>query len=341
MTMDLEHLPSEGSSSSREHGHRSQVPWVLASLIVLAALVRLADPSSLPWLRNLLIVFGSLLVEAMPFILLGAAVSAAIEVLVPATAFARIALLPRGLQLPAAAVAGVAFPVCECGSIPVARRLAAKGLAPSAAVTFMLAAPIVNPVVVASTFIAYRGRDTVWIMVFGRLALGFLVAMMVGWVMGRIRSGELLRARPGAAETLEVDDVESRWRRFFGHLAGDAVFMARFLIVGAALAAAIQTFVPRSIVDGVASLPVLSLVAMMALAFVMSLCSESDAFVAASFTAFGPSAQLAFLVFGPMVDLKLAALYIGTYRPGFLRAVIVTAGRTTLVSTLWLQVIVG
>ena len=317
------------------------MPWVLASLIVLAVLVRLADPSSLPWLRNLLIVFGSLLVEAMPFILLGAAVSAAIEVLVPASAFARIALLPRGLQLPAAAVAGVAFPVCECGSVPVARRLAAKGLAPSAAVTFMLAAPIVNPVVVASTFIAYRGRDTVWIMVLGRLALGFLVAMTVGWVMGRIRSGELLRERFGTAETLEVDHVEPRWRRFFGHLAGDVVFMARFLIVGAALAAAIQTFVPRSIVDSVASLPVLSLIAMMALAFVMSLCSESDAFVAASFTAFGPAAQLAFLVFGPMVDLKLAALYIGTYRPGFLRAVIVAAGATTLVSTLWIQVIVG
>jgi hypothetical protein len=340
MAVDLEGR-SQGSSS-REQGRRgSQAPWVLASLVVVAVLVRLTDPSSLPWLRNLLIVFGSLLVEAMPFILLGAAVSAAIEVLVPTSAFARIALLPRGLQLPAAAVAGVAFPVCECGSVPVARRLAAKGLAPSAAVTFMLAAPIVNPVVVASTFIAYRGRDTLWIMVLGRLALGFLVAMTVGWVMGRMRSGELLRARAGAAETLEVGDIESRWRRFFGHLAGDAVFMARFLIVGAALAAAIQTFVPRSIVDGVASLPVLSLIAMMTLAFVMSLCSESDAFVAASFTAFGPSAQLAFLVFGPMVDLKLAALYMGTFRRGFLRAVIVAAGVTTLVSTLWIQVIWG
>ena len=314
---------------------------MLALLIVLAALIRLADPSSLPWLRNLLIVFGSLLVEAMPFILLGAAVSAAIEVLVPASAFARIALLPRGLQLPVAAVAGVAFPVCECGSVPVARRLAAKGLAPNAAVTFMLAAPIVNPVVVASTFIAYRGRDSVWIMVLGRLSLGFLVAMTVGWVMGRVRSGELLRMRLGEAETVEIGDTESRRRRFFGHLAGDAVFMARFLIVGAALAAAIQTFVPRSIVDSVASLPVLSLIAMMTLAFVMSLCSESDAFVAASFTAFGPSAQLAFLVFGPMVDLKLAALYIGTFQPGFLRAVIVAAGATTLVSTLWIQVMVG
>jgi uncharacterized membrane protein YraQ (UPF0718 family) len=317
------------------------VAWVLATLAGVAVLVRVADPSSLPWLRNLLIVFGSLLVEAMPFILLGATVSAAIEVLVPASAFARIALLPRGLQLPAAAAAGVAFPVCECGSVPVARRLAAKGLAPSAAITFMLAAPIVNPVVVASTFVAYSGRDTLWVMVLGRLALGFIVAMTVGWVMGRLGAGELLRVRAGNVEAHEVDEAEARWRRFFGHLTGDVVFMARFLILGAALAAAIQTFVPRSIVDSVADLPVISLLAMMALAFVMSLCSESDAFVAASFTAFGPAPQLAFLVFGPMVDLKLAALYAGTYQKGFLRAVVIAVGATTLVATLWIQVIWG
>ncbi|MGH2539112.1 MAG: permease, partial [Actinomycetota bacterium] len=236
------------STSRRAMGRESNPPviWVVAVLVGVAVLVRLTDPASLPWLRNLLIVFGSLLVEAMPFILVGATVSAAIEVLVPASAFARIALLPRGLQLPAAAAAGVAFPVCECGSVPVARRLAAKGLAPGAAVTFMLAAPIVNPVVVASTFVAYRGLDTLWVMVLGRLALGFVVAMAAGWVMGRIRSGELLRARAGEVEAHEVDAAEPRWRRFFGHLSGDVVFMARFLIMGAALAATIQTFVPQS-----------------------------------------------------------------------------------------------
>ena len=331
--------PSSGTPP--RDGSRAPVAIVTAVLVAVAVLVRVVDPSSLPWLRNLLIVFGSLLVEAMPFILLGATVSAAIEVLVPASAFARIALLPRGLQLPAAAAAGVAFPVCECGSVPVARRLAAKGLAPSAAITFMLAAPVVNPVVVASTFVAYRGRDTLWIMVLGRLALGFIVAMTVGWVMGRVRSGELLRARAGGVEAHEIDEEEARWRRFFGHLTGDVVFMARFLIMGAALAASIQTFVPQSIVNGVASLPMLSLIAMMALAFVMSLCSESDAFVAASFTAFGPASQLAFLVFGPMVDLKLAALYVGTYQRGFLRTVVIAVGATTLVATMWIQVIWG
>jgi len=340
MAVDVEPRGSTIGAPKRARP-KSSVVWVLAMLGGVAVLTRAVDPSSLPWLRNLLIVFGSLLVEAMPFILIGATVSAAIEVLVPASAFARIATLPPRLQMPVAAAAGVAFPVCECGSVPVARRLATKGLSPGAAITFMLAAPIVNPVVVASTFVAYRGRDTLWTMVLGRLALGFVVAMTVGWVMGRLSSGELLRARAAQVEAHEVDIAEARWRRFFGHMTGDVVFMARFLIIGAALAAAIQTFVPQSIVDSVASLPVLSLLAMMVLAFVMSLCSESDAFVAASFTAFGPAAQLAFLVFGPMVDLKLAALYMGTYRRGFLRTAVVAVGATTLVATLWIQVIWG
>ena len=152
----------------------------------------------------------------------------------------------------------------------------------------MLAAPIVNPVVVASTYVAYRGRDTVAIMVLGRLALGFIVAMAVGWVLGAVRGDQLLKQRDAEVEAHEVDAAEHRWRRFFGHLTGDIVFMARFLILGAAIAAAVQTFIPQSFLNGVANLPILSLIAMMALAFIMSLCSESDAFVAASFTGVRP-----------------------------------------------------
>ncbi len=328
--------PSPGSGST---GRATSA--VVIGLTAIAIAVRVFEPERIGWLRNLLIVFGSLLVEAMPFIFLGALVSAAIEVLVPSSSFARIGRLPRNLQLPAAAVAGMAFPVCECGSVPVARRLASKGLSPGAAITFMLAAPIVNPVVIASTFVAYRGRDTLWVMVLGRLALGFIVAMTVGWVVGAVRGDQLLRRRGTDGGANEVPDEGSRWRQFFGHWSGDVVFMARFLIMGAAIAAAVQTFVPQSIIDGVASLPVLSLIAMMGLAFVMSLCSESDAFVAASFTAFGPAAQLSFLVFGPMVDLKLGALYMGTFERGFFRTVVIGVGTTTLALTLWVQVVFG
>lgn len=313
---------------------------VIASLLLVAAALRATDPTRVAAVQNFFLVFGSLLIEAMPFILMGAVVSAAIEVFVPTRIFERLALLPKPLQLPVSGLAGAAFPVCECGSVPVARRLVSKGLTPSAAVTFMLAAPILNPIVVVSTAVAYRGRDIFWPMLLGRSGLGLLCAMAVGWVVSDSTREKLLRAtkRPKAEHS---HDHESKHQAFFGHLAGDFVFMGRFLVVGALVAAALQTFVPQSIIGSVAGTPVVDLLAMMALAFLLSLCSESDAFVAASFVQFGVGAQLAFLVFGPMVDTKLGILYSATFSKGFFRTVAITVGTITLVGTLWIEVLIG
>jgi uncharacterized membrane protein YraQ (UPF0718 family) len=291
-----------------------------------------------PAISNFLLVFGSLLVEAVPFVLLGAVVSAAIEVFVPVRYFERLARLPGPLQLPASGLAGLAFPVCECGSVPVARRLATKGLSPSGAVTFMLAAPIINPVVMVSTFVAYRGRDTMWPVVLGRAGLGLVCAIAVGWVVARQSKEDLLR--PVASDD-HNHEAEPRAGAFFGHLAGDFIFMGRYLIAGAAVAACLQTFVPQSILGSVASTPVVDLVAMMGLAFLLSLCSESDAFVAASFVQFGVGAQLAFLVFGPLLDTKLSFLYSGTFGPRFLRTVAIVVAAVTLAGTLWIEVVFG
>lgn len=302
-----------------------------------AALLKLLDPTRVAAAQNFFLILASLLIEAVPFVLLGAFVSAAIEVFVPKSVFERIARLPGPLQLPAAGVAGMAFPVCECGSVPVARRLAAKGLAPAAAVTFMLAAPILNPVVIASTIVAYRGREVLWPMVFGRAGLGLVAAIAVGWVVGNRTQTELLRPR---AES-EHDHEGNRFAAFFSHLSGDFLFMGRYLVFGAAVAAAMQTFVPQSFIGAVAATPIVSLLAMMLLAFVLSLCSESDAFVAASFVQFGVGAQLAFLVFGPLVDTKLGFLYSGTFNRGFLWRVVAIVGSVTLAGTLWIEVLIG
>jgi len=316
---------------------------VVGSLAAFALLLQVAEPQRFAWVQTFFIIFGSLLVQALPFVLIGAFASALIEVFVPIGALERLADLPRPLQLPAAALAGVAMPICECGSVPVARRLATKGLLPSAAVTFMLAAPVVNPVVIASTFVAYRGREAMWTMVAGRFLLGMLVAVVVGWTVGAVSKDGLLKPNPeeDRVHLVELGRPEPRWRRFFLHMGNDFLFMGRYLVLGATFAALVQTFLPASWIAEVAALPVISIVAMMLLASLLSLCSESDAFIAASFVQFGPSPQLAFLVFGPMVDLKLGALYAGTFRRGFLRTVVVAAFATTLVATLWLQVVTG
>ena len=314
--------------------------WSVA--VILAAVgvtLRLFDPTSLPAAQNFFLVFGSLLIEAVPFVLLGAVVSAAIEVFVPSSVFEKLSGLPKPVQLPASALAGMAFPVCECGSVPVARRLASKGLAPAAAITFMLAAPILNPVVIASTYIAYQGRDILWPMVLGRAGLGILVAVTVGWVVGSQSKEDIILAR--ATDGDEEHSHGSRASAFFSHLSGDFTFMGKYLVIGAAVAATMQTFVPQSVMEGVADTPVLSIVAMMGLAFLLSLCSESDAFVAASFVQFGVGSQLAFLVFGPMMDTKLAFLYRGTFSKGFFYAAIVTVAAVTLMGSIWIEVLVG
>ena len=315
---------------------------VLAALAGAVLLARFLSGSGIGAARTFLLVFGSLLVEALPFILLGAAVSALIEVFVPASVFARLARLPRGLQMPVAGLGGFAFPVCECGSVPVARRLLLKGLHPAAAVTFMLAAPILNPVVLLATAIAYRGRDVMWPMLLGRAGLGLVVAMAVGWAVGaRARAADLLRGRVAEDHDHDGASREGSWTRYFTHLADDFTLLARYLVIGAGLAAALQTFLPQDVIGGVATTPVLDVVALMVLAAALSLCSESDAFVAASFVQFGMASQLAFLVAGPMIDAKLAALYGGTFGRGFVRTVAVVVFAVTLAGSLWIQVAFG
>jgi uncharacterized protein len=335
-------VPPEARAENIPPARRSWPNAALAILVLaaIAVAVRLLVLSPFPQANNFFLVFGSLLIEAFPFVVLGAVVSAFIEVFVPIRAFERLARLPGPLQVFAAGLGGFAFPVCECGSVPVARRLAMKGLRPSAAVTFMLAAPILNPVVLVATAVAYRGRDVMWAMVLGRAGLGLIAAIAVGWVFGRRSREELLRPERDH-EHGEVEPGESRWMAFPGQLAGDLVMLGRYLIIGAGLAAALQTFLPQSFLGGVAGTPVLNLVALMGLAAVLSLCSESDAFVAASFVQFGPAAQLAFLVFGPMIDAKLVFLYSGTFGKGFTRTAALVAGAVTLVGALWLEVFIG
>jgi len=315
---------------------------LVGGLAAVALAIRVLQPARVGWVQTFLIVFGSLLISALPFVAVGAVAAAAVGVFAPVGALERLATLPRPLQLPAAGLAGIAFPICECGSVPVARRLMLRGLTPSAAITFMLAAPIVNPVVVASTFVAYRGRGPLPVMVLGRFGLGLLVAMAVGWVLGGRPTHELLRTVEGAErERVSFGRPEPRWRTFFVHAGNDFLFMGRYLLLGATVAALVQTFLPQGVIGRLASVPILDAALLMGVAAILSLCSESDAFIAASFTQFGPASQLAFLVFGPMVDLKLGAMYAGTFRRHVLRAIVVTAGAVTLVATMWIRVLSG
>ncbi len=340
-------------------------PWRQVGLLlgVVAGGVTLLEilrTSGWPQFRVFFLVAGGILIEAFPFILIGAVVAGAMEAFVPDRVFTRIGGLPRAVQVPVAGVAGFAMPLCDCATIPVTRRLLRKGVAPQAAITFMLAAPIVNPVVILSTAFAYKARGLMVPMVLGRLGLGLVVAAAVGWVLGHRSRDELLRSSSDVHEHHDghsdpghdASDIcedgccstgaeRSRPRVFFGSVAGEFAVLGKYLVLGAAVAGLMKAFVPQSVLATVAEVPILNMLALMGLAAMLSLCSSSDAFVAASFTQFGPASQLAFLVSGPMFDAKLGMLYKASFSKGFVRTLVISVFAFTVVGTVWMEVLIG
>ena len=318
--------------------------WTAVAAVIVA---RAAGVAGSETLATFGVIFTSIVVEALPFILLGAIASALIAVYVPARAFTRIGRLPRWLQVPAAAAAGFAMPVCECGSVPVARRLITRGLRADAGIAFMLAAPIVNPIVLASTWVAYGAAGKALEMTAARAGLGLVVAVAAGALIGRHGGDSLLRERPrlhdGHDHGAEHDHHHdgSRASGFVEHVTSDFLFMGRFLVLGAAVAALLQTAFPQSLLSSVAGAPLVGALALMAMAVVLSLCSEADAFVAVSFTAFPLGSQLAFLVLGPVVDAKLAALYGATFRRRFVLRLLAIAVPVALVGALLFDAVVA
>lgn len=305
----------------------------VAALVVVGRAAGIAQQSSV---ETFVLIFTSIVVEALPFVLVGALVSALIQVHVSDRTFEAVARLPLPFQLPGAALGGLFFPVCECGSVPVARRLIARGMHPAASLAFMLAAPILNPIVLISTWVAYGARGLGLEMVAARAGLGLILAVVAGWAIGGEGADELLRARPDDAPHGD----EPRAAALVQHLSADFFFMGRFVVVGGALAAMMQTVIPQSLVAGVARTPIVGSLALMGIAYVLSLCSEADAFVAVSFTPFPLGSQLAFLVFGPVVDVKLSFLYGATFRRRFVARLAVVTVPVVLAGSLWFEALI-
>ena len=294
------------------------------------------DP--LPYITTFIIIFRSILWEALPFIVLGALIAGLLDELLPQRWLT--AIIPRNpfLAVAIGGMLGLVFPICECGIVPIMRRLLRKGLPLSACVAYLLAGPIVNPVVIGSTFAAFNGMENTFIagvpayqmsdgwMVLFRTGMGYFVAVstaMIVELFWRRYGVELLTplTRPSAsAETeVEVGPPRTLWQRT-SHISAtslhDFVDITVFLILGALLAAGTRMFLtPEVIADLGTQHIMLTILLLMGLAIVLCLCSEADAFVAASFVTLPPAAKVSFLVLGPMVDIKLYALYLLIFRP--------------------------
>lgn len=280
---------------------------VLAGLLVLLVVFRepIAHALSAPRLQTWTTVFVSVMVQAVPFLVFGVVLSAVIAVFVPRSFWARA--LPRhpALAVPVASAAGVVLPGCECGSVPIAGSLIRRGVTPAAALAFLLAAPAINPIVLTATAVAFPDDPE---MVLGRGVASLVVAMVMGWLWLRLGRADWIRLprRP------ELDDG-SRGRAFWAAVRHDVTHAGGFLVIGAAAAATINVVVPERWLQTLADEPVLSVLALAVLAVLLSLCSEADAFVAASLSQFSLTSRLVFLVVGPMVDLKLIAMQAGVF----------------------------
>jgi uncharacterized membrane protein YraQ (UPF0718 family) len=341
--------------------------------------------------------FISILYEALPFIILGAVIAGLLEVLVPQSLVARLIPSNRILAIASGAFLGILFPMCECGIIPVMRRLLRKGVPLSCCVCYMLAGPIINVVVMLSTYVAFSGTaSSIAIkpatvaavatpavispgqastsrpstspgssspaspdsssspgaptvgpstptpqlgglgMMGMRVFLGFLVAFGTGLIVESQyrRHGNNLLAPLAVPPSLPVVSDEEKqekasWPRRVALISEtalhDFVDITVFLILGAILAALCRSFLSHDEMQRLAvGYPALAILIMMGLAILLCICSEADAFIAASFRAVPAAPKLAFLVLGPMLDLKLYMMYTRVFRPRLIWTIIIS-----------------
>jgi len=304
-----------------ESGRIGLFAQLLFILFTLGLLVFFRDRAQF---HTLGIIFVSIVLEALPFMLLGTLIGGFIEVFVSRETITRWLPEGRWWTVFVGAGIGIIFPVCECAIVPVVRRLLHKGVPLSAAIAFLLGGPIVNPLVAASTAVAYFAD---WSVVVQRMIFGYLIAVVIGLLMGLIFTrakavhGEVFSnlfhgnaasiSNHGKSPVLSEKVVLA-----VSHAAGDFFDIGRFLVIGAFIAAVLQTLIPRQIFAAVVSTPVLAILLMMIMAVALNLCSEADAFVAASFrSSLVPhSAQMAFMILGPMLDIKLILMYLKVFR---------------------------
>jgi uncharacterized protein len=290
----------------------------LCAVLVVASLfaIRVTAPREIAFtdaLQDFITLSISVLIESLPFVMLGIGLSVVVQLWVPQRVL--FGMLPRTPVLRRAALSlfGVLLPVCECGNVPLARGLVVRGIAVPDAITFLLAAPILNPITIVVTYQAFGFSNGI---LFWRVLGGFLIANFVGWLFGRHSRPEDLLT-PRFQDSCKVhshvpnQDRGVQALRMFG---AEMNAMLPALVVGCAVAGFIQVAVSRDLLLTLGQNPVWSVLALMGLAFVIAICSTVDAFFVLSLgSLFTPGAVVAFLVFGPIIDIKMLALLRTTF----------------------------
>jgi uncharacterized membrane protein YraQ (UPF0718 family) len=287
---------------------------VFCAVLVAAIAARhlLVDAFDAPGLRTAATVFVAVCVQALPFLVLGVLLSGTIAAFVSPSVLRRALPSRPAAAVPVAGAAGLVLPGCECASVPVARRLIGQGVPDAVALTFLLAAPAVNPIVLVATAVAFPGEPR---MVVARFVGSLATACVMGWLWSRYGRAEWIVTR--ARHAARTPTGGHRWAVLAETARHDLVSAGGFLVLGALVAATLSVLVPAEWTEALAGQILLGILVMAVLAVVLALCSEADAFVAASLSMLPLLPRLVFLVVGPAVDVKLIALQAGTFGRGF------------------------
>jgi uncharacterized membrane protein YraQ (UPF0718 family) len=271
-------------------------------------------------------VFISILIESLPFVLIGVLIAGIIQMFVTEEMVARIIPKNKVLAVLFGTVIGAIFPACECGIVPITRKLIAKGVPAYAAFPFMLTGPVINPVVLFSTYVAFGNQ---WNVMIYRGGLAMIVAMVIGFILSiQFKNTSVLKTETGvisnnqahietaaAIETAPKIPLSSKITGTLVHAVEEFFSVGKYLVIGALIAASMQTYVKTSTLLDIGQGQVSSSLVMMGLAFVLSLCSEADAFIASSFqSTFTIGSIIAFLVMGPMLDIKNVLMMLGSFK---------------------------
>lgn len=253
----------------------------------------------------------SVLIEATPFVFLGIVLSLLVRHAIPEKIFYKMMPQNNLIRRLYLSILGIFLPVCECGNIPLARGLMIKGLKPSEVVTFLLGAPILNPITITTTIIAFGGDFRI---IIARIAGGLLISNIVGWVFSTYKNQDLLLTKEFSAYCDNHSDRHHKKDELINNFKEEAQTMMIPLVLGSMVAGATQVLVPRSILTAIGGHVVYSVIAMIVLAFVVSICASVDAFFALAYVnQFTPGSLVSFLVFGPMIDIKLLSLLRSTF----------------------------
>lgn len=311
--------------------------WLAAGLGLITVLfvVRIFSPSELSQslpdaARDFFTLSISVFIESLPFIFLGVLLSIVVQIWLPASVFDRVLPKTPILRRAVMSLFGILLPVCECGNVPLSRGLMMRGFTVAESLTFLLAAPILNPVTIITTYQAFGFDNGILL---GRIVGGFVIANFIGYLFSKHPDqGSLLTSKfQYACEHPHSAESGTKIQRSVQAFATETSAMLPALVIGCAIAGAIQVGVPRELMLALGSNPLWSVLALIALAFVISICSNVDAFFILAFAGtFMPGAIVAFLIFGAMIDIKMLALLRTTYSTSTLARVTAVVALCTL-----------